>query len=385
MHRCLVTDLVERFGKAASNSQAATRDKNGIDVDIQWHLLPMTHNDPAPPAVVVKLRADLLASLHEGYGHLASLPTGPSFDIKRDEPGPCTQGVAKLEVPGHSGSTARPIFVAWRKPQSTMMSDERLHVTQWGEAGPQVIFIHGSAQGSRVGGDRHFARQQELAARGWKIVVPDRPGHGQSRAPGRPDDAEADAVWVAELLGDRAHLIGHSFGGCVALAAAALRPEAVASLTLIEPGMQKLALDIPAVRSFGLSLKMTLMFTWSDAARAQKFAKLVGIPDSIDGNRPKDELKAMGRGISRLKVPGKADLTRQLAIVKAKGIPLLVVTGGWNAAFDATGERVAQTGGGLHEIIASPHHFPQAVSEAFNDRLDAFMRAADAQDPGMSG
>ena len=117
-----------------------------------------------------------------------------------------------------------------------------LNITRWGDAGPRVVMVHGSAQGSRVGGARHFSKQAALKDRGWQIVVPDRPGHGLSRAPGRPDDAELDGEWVAEMLEGGAHLVGHSFGGAVALAAAARRPEAVYSLTLIEPAMQALSL-----------------------------------------------------------------------------------------------------------------------------------------------
>ena len=76
--------------------------------------------------------------------------------------------------------------------------DTALHTTQWGDAGPLVVMVHGSAQGSEVGGDRHFSRQAALVG-GWRVVVPDRPGHGRSPSPGRPDDAEADGKLVAEL------------------------------------------------------------------------------------------------------------------------------------------------------------------------------------------
>lgn len=257
------------------------------------------------------------------------------------------------------------------------MGGSSVHVTKWGESGSKVILIHGSAQGSRVPGTRHFARQETLAAAGWRLFVPDRPGHGQSPDPGRPDDAQADATWVVEMMGPRAHLVGHSFGGCVALAAAARNPQAVASLTLIEPGMQKIAADAPEVRAFGMKLLRTLLLTFSDAARARKFSRLVGIPDSVDGGRPESELKAMGRSIRRLKVPSKVELEAQLAVVKAANIPLLVVSGGWSPAFDITAARVAQLGGGSHAIVAAPHHFPQNVSEEFNGRLDRFMRAAE--------
>ncbi|WP_293882052.1 alpha/beta hydrolase [Sphingomonas sp.] len=254
---------------------------------------------------------------------------------------------------------------------------EKIHVTHWGDQGERVVLIHGSAQGSKIGGDRHFARQQGLAARGWQVIVPDRPGHGQSSDPGRPDDAEADAIWVAEMLQDGAHLVGHSFGGAVALAAAARRPDAVKSLTIIEPAMQKLAGDDPEVRKFVISLIRALLLTLSDAKRVQRFARVVNIPSFIDGDRPYDEMKAMGRAIRKLKIPAKADVARELAVVKQAKIPLMLVSGGWSPAFDVVSRRVAEAGGGFHQIITSPHHFPQSVSEEFNDRLDAFMRAAD--------
>lgn len=259
-----------------------------------------------------------------------------------------------------------------------MSSPDHIHLTRWGDSGPRVVLVHGSAQGSRIGGDHHFAAQQALGGEGWQVIVPDRPGHGHSPAPGRPDDAEADGTWVAELLGDGAHLVGHSFGGCVALAAAAGRPDAVRSLTLIEPGMQKLAIDDPRVRRFVLKLVTTLIFSFSAERRAVRFARLVGIPSEIRGGKSREELKAMGRGIAKLKVPAAATLRRELETIERAGIPLLVVTGGWSPSFDAVGARVAAAGGGRHRIVASPNHFPN-LTPGFNPVLTAFMTAADAR------
>ncbi len=261
---------------------------------------------------------------------------------------------------------------------------DKIHVTRWGHTGPSVVLVHGSAQGSKIGGDGHFAAQEALAADGWQLMVPDRPGHGASPALGRPDDAEADGAWVADLLGFGAHLVGHSFGGCVALAAAARRPDAVRSLTLIEPGMQKLATDIPEVRRFVLKLVTTMIFSFSPERRAGRFAKLVGIPSGIRGGTDRAELKAMGLGIAKLKVPTAATLRAELETIKAAGVPLLVVTGGWSAAFDAVGRRVAEVGGGRHEIVASTNHFPNLMP-AFNPLLAAFMEQADAHAQTRAG
>ncbi len=241
--------------------------------------------------------------------------------------------------------------------------------------------VHGSAQGSEVGGERHFSAQQRLAERGWQVIVPDRPGHGRSPSPGRPDDAEADAVWLADLLAeskDGAHLVGHSFGGCVALAAAARRPDLVRSLTLIEPGMQKLALSNPIVRRFGLQMMMVILFSMSAASRARRFAQLVRIPPEIRGGSSAAELKRLGQGIARLKVPSGDTLQRELGEIKRAAIPLLVVTGGWSPAFEATADTVASVGNGSRRVIKSEHHFPQMVSDEFNQALAAFMTDCDA-------
>lgn len=261
-------------------------------------------------------------------------------------------------------------------PSIRTIASTPIHLSEHG-SGPRVVLVHGSAQGSAVGGQQHFANQASLADKGWTVITPDRPGHGQSPAPDRGDDANLDGVWVAELLGEGGHLVGHSFGGAVALAAAAQRPEAVRTLTLIEPALQKVATDLPVVRKFIARLVLTAMFSFPPATRMKRIAKFLGIPDSIRGGTSQDELARMGRGFKRLKLPNRNEITAQLAIVREHKIPLLVVTGGWNAAFDAVAQRAAELGGGHHVVVRSPHHFPQNVSEEFNDLLDGTMRAAE--------
>jgi pimeloyl-ACP methyl ester carboxylesterase len=252
---------------------------------------------------------------------------------------------------------------------------DSMHVARWGQAGPRVVLVHGGTQGGLTGGERSFSTQKTLAERGWQLIVPDRPGHGRSPNPGRPDDAEADGALVGELLEDGAHLVGHSFGGCVALAAAAKRPAAVRSLTVIEPAMHALATSDPHVRRFVFNVVMTRLLSLSPARRAKRFMKLVGIPAEMTGQADREELKRLGRSLTRGKIPSKATLQRELAEIKrAAGIPLLVVTGGWSPAFEAASDVVAATGGGRRAVVESPHHFPQRVSGEFNEILAAFMR-----------
>src|SRR5262249_55746897 len=90
-----------------------------------------------------------------------------------------------------------------------------IEITRVG-TGPPVVMVHGSAQGGRVSGQDYWRYQLPLADRGWELVLPSRPGHGPSPTRG-PEDLEVDAVWVAELLGDGAHLVGHSYGAAIAM------------------------------------------------------------------------------------------------------------------------------------------------------------------------
>jgi pimeloyl-ACP methyl ester carboxylesterase len=241
--------------------------------------------------------------------------------------------------------------------------------------------VHGGTQGSKAGADQQFAAQKPLADSGWQLVIPDRPGHGRSPDPGRPDDADADGLWVADLLEDGAHLVGHSFGGCVALAAAAERPAAVRSLTLIEPGMQALAISDPRVKKLVFRIVTTLMLSWSAVSRAQRMIKLLGIPPEVSGRFSRDDLQRIGKSIRRAKLPAKAALEQQLGVVRSAGMPLLLVTGGWSPGFEATADKVASVGGGRRLVIDAGNHFPHLVGGPFNEALAIFMTESDRARP----
>jgi pyruvate dehydrogenase E2 component (dihydrolipoamide acetyltransferase) len=103
-----------------------------------------------------------------------------------------------------------------------------------GQDGDVVLLVHG------YGGDRNswLFLQEPLAAR-YQVYALDLPGHGTSAKDVGEGSLSvlADAVTgVLDALGaERAHLVGHSMGGAVALAAAARDPARIASLTLIAP------------------------------------------------------------------------------------------------------------------------------------------------------
>ena len=104
--------------------------------------------------------------------------------------------------------------------------DGALFAEVYGEGPPSVLALHGWG---RRGND--FAAVLD----GLSGIAPDLPGFGASPVPDEVIGADAYADIVAEILGsfDRPPvLVGHSFGGRVAVCLAAKRPELVGPLVL---------------------------------------------------------------------------------------------------------------------------------------------------------
>jgi pimeloyl-ACP methyl ester carboxylesterase len=108
-----------------------------------------------------------------------------------------------------------------------------LHVTATGDdAGPLVVLVHGSMD--RASSFGHLARR----LRDLQVVRYDRRGYGRSRDAGPPADVQGHADDLLEVLGGRrAVVVGHSFGGTVALVAASREPGLVGGLLLYEPAL----------------------------------------------------------------------------------------------------------------------------------------------------
>jgi pimeloyl-ACP methyl ester carboxylesterase len=108
-----------------------------------------------------------------------------------------------------------------------------------------AILIHGTFTWAALA----FEHQRPLA-RHRRILLPDRRGFGASPDLDDSDvtsDYAVDAADIIDLMAGGAHLVGHSYGGTVAMLAAAARPDLVRSLTLIEPCAHSVASDDPLV------------------------------------------------------------------------------------------------------------------------------------------
>lgn len=229
--------------------------------------------------------------------------------------------------------------------------------------------------GSVVGAERTWRHQLGLAEH-WTLELPNRPGFGRS-APLARGDFEAEAPLIAELLDGGAHLVGHSYGAVIAMHAAALRPEAVRSLTLSEPGCLRIASGHPLVDA-QIAGGEALYAHGSELAPLdflRAFRGGVGstheTPEELSG-----ELLAGARLLMSERPPWEAE--PPLDQLRAAAFPKLVISGAHSEVFETVCDILAREIGAERAVIAGRNHTIPATGAAYNARLHAFLQACEA-------
>jgi pimeloyl-ACP methyl ester carboxylesterase len=247
-----------------------------------------------------------------------------------------------------------------------------LEVIVWG-AGPRVILVHGSV----ANGPMTWGEQKPLGER-WRLEVVNRRGYGKSAAPRVRQDFEEDAVDIAELLGDGAHLVGHSYGALGALIAAAARPQAVRSLTINEPpafGLVKgnAAADEISARTTQLRQRDIK----EPRAFLEAFRENIGGPGQPALPDPLPPPLEQGvRTTMTGRDPGDASIP--LDALKRTSFPKLVMSGGHHPAFEAVCDLIATELKAERAVIRGAGHSTPRTGAPFNARLEAFLKAASA-------
>lgn len=112
------------------------------------------------------------------------------------------------------------------------LADHETVVAQRGESGPPVVLLHGLGLDWRM-----WEPVMTRLSAGRRVYAYDIRGHGAaagSPSPFTMADTVRDLIGVLDALGlDRAHVVGLSYGGGIAQAAAIAHPERFASLSLL--------------------------------------------------------------------------------------------------------------------------------------------------------
>jgi pimeloyl-ACP methyl ester carboxylesterase len=236
--------------------------------------------------------------------------------------------------------------------------------------GPPVLFVHGSV----VGAELTWRKQLPLAER-WSLILPNRPGFAGSPPLAR-GDFEAEAPLFAELLGDGAHLVGHSYGAVIVLLAAALRPDAVRSLTVSEPGALRLAAGRPEVEVMIANGKT--LYSDPESIPSEVFLRLFRSGAGSSHRTPERLPDSLARGVELLKTerpPWEAEIP--LDQLAGADFPILVISGDHSPAFDAVCDVLAERISAQRAVIPGRGHTIPGTGGPYNERLEAFLLASE--------
>lgn len=259
---------------------------------------------------------------------------------------------------------------------------------------PLVVCLHASASTSR-----QWQPLADRIGRAFDVVAPDLHGHGTGPAwLGEPRAIlKADAVRVARLLSSdrRAHLVGHSYGGALALEVALGWPERVKSVTVYEPVLFALlreyaprARETQEIGAFGRAIARDVRSGFA-AQAAQRFVDYwFGEPAfaSLGASRAEAVVHRMPAVAAHF--PALWDDSPRLSELARSTVPLTLVTG---ARTRAPARRIAElvryarrdAAGGT--MTAMGHMGPLTHAATVAQRIDAAIAAHERSAPGERG
>jgi pimeloyl-ACP methyl ester carboxylesterase len=232
----------------------------------------------------------------------------------------------------------------------------------------RVVLIHGS-----VGNAQAWAPALPALEQRFEVVAPNRGGYPPGPLLERID-FERQAEELAPLLGEGAHLVGHSYGGVISLLIAAAHPERVRSLAVSEPPAFGLARGNPVVDD--LIARLAEHFEHGPReprAFAEGFLAAVGSAVPLPERLP-PQLEQGIRASMAERPPWEAEIP--LDELAATSFPKLVVSGAHHPAFDAVCDVLEKKLGAERAVLPGAGH-SLARAPGYPKRLRAFLDASD--------
>ncbi|APA97750.1 Haloacetate dehalogenase [Nocardia seriolae] len=243
-----------------------------------------------------------------------------------------------------------------------------------GGAGPSVVLLHGFGLANRT----YRPALDELARRGLRVYAPTMPGFGGTgELPRSRSSISGYAAWVAAFIravgiDEPVTLIGHSFGGGVAIMTAYDRPDLVGRLVLVNSvggsawvnGRGTLvAMTQRPLWDWGLHLQADVLPV-PELTRVLPVVLRDGVPAALTHPR------AFWRAAKLVRT---ANLTGELAELGRRGLPITVVWSNDDNVIPAAATHTLRT---AHEeirtitvegrhcwLLADPTRFGEVISD----------------------
>jgi pyruvate dehydrogenase E2 component (dihydrolipoamide acetyltransferase) len=256
-------------------------------------------------------------------------------------------------------------------PRDIDVGGVRLRVLDLGAGGATpIVFIHG------FGADLNtWMFNQPALAENRRAVALDLPGHGGST---KALDSGADAAAFADVLAralaalaiDRAHVVGHSLGGAVAVVFAAAHPERVASLTLIAPAGLGAEINADFINGFikaqrRRDMQDVLALLVHDAALVSR-----QMVEDVLRYKRLDGVQSALEAVAAASFPNGTQANPDPGIIATLAPPMQIIWGREDRIIPAA-QAEAMTGRALIHIIDGAGHLPHMEKAGEVNRLIA--------------
>jgi pimeloyl-ACP methyl ester carboxylesterase len=247
--------------------------------------------------------------------------------------------------------------------------------------GPTAILIHGS-----VSDYREWTKLIDPLSQHYHVIAYSRRYHSPNPSPGPDADASLDQQ-VSDLFEilkamsiNSAHIVGHSYGGAIALGFTLRHPEMVRSLVLAEPAVSGVMSKTPANDSMlkesqALRAQMSEVFPKGDAEQIVKTYAAHVAPGDFEKATP-DERKMLLENVSAFQL----DFTSQRRPFTCEDaqkitVPVLVLAGDHSPmGLQRIAETTAQCikGAKFVKIPQATHWMQLDQPQVFYDEVVAF-------------
>jgi len=249
-------------------------------------------------------------------------------------------------------------------------------------SGPNVILIHGS-----VSDYREWSTLVAALTKSCHVIAYSRRYHSPNPAPGADADAGLD-LQVDDLFKmmkatgiSAAHLVGHSYGGAVALAFALQHPEMVQSLVLAEPAVNGVLSKTPENESVmkesqDIRAHMNEVFAKGNAEQIVKTYAMHVAPGDFEKATPEERTMLMENvapfqlDFNSRRAPFTCDDAKKITV------PVLVLAGDRSPiGLQRIAESAAGciTGAKFAKIPNATHWMQLDQPKLFNDQVIGFL------------
>lgn len=243
------------------------------------------------------------------------------------------------------------------------VGSQEVYVEQAGEGKETVVLLHGFGASSYSW--RHLIPE---LAKSFRVVAPDFSGFGYTERPRDPASYTREgqarlALGVLDALGvERAHFVGHSYGGSLTLYLAARHPERVRSIVLIDSAAPTFPNDrrsrLGSLRPVNaLFLRLLLRPNRVRKSLANTFYDgTLATPELAHEYQERLAVEGVGDAYRGLTVPTRDDFRVDLAKID---LPALVVWGADDPLIKVEdGRRAAETLGARFVVMEKVGHVP---------------------------